>query len=84
MANFDQAYSAYYDLLYADKNYDAETDYVHKLVKKFGKKDHIHLFTFFSLIFSLFFFFTLFSGSGFHHSVLKITYSFFCLILLYY
>ena len=36
MANFDQAYSAYYDLLYADKDYSSEADYVHKLVQKFG------------------------------------------------
>ena len=39
MANFDQAYSAYYDLLYADKNYDAEADYIHNLISQYGRKE---------------------------------------------
>ena len=39
MANFDQAYSACYNLLYADKNYDAEASYVDALIKKYSKTD---------------------------------------------
>lgn len=34
-ANFD-AYAAYYDLLYQDKDYNAETKYVHNLLVKYG------------------------------------------------
>ena len=31
-------YSAYYDLLYADKNYKAEADYIESLIKKYIEK----------------------------------------------
>lgn len=37
MSNF-QAYSEYYDLLYQDKNYDAEVQYVHALIQKHTSK----------------------------------------------
>ena len=36
------AYSQYYDLLYKDKDYVKETDYVHSLIKKFNKET-IHI-----------------------------------------
>lgn len=29
------AYAAYYDLLYADKDYDAESDYIHDLIQRY-------------------------------------------------
>jgi len=32
---FDK-YSAYYDLLYKDKNYKEETQYIYELLNKFG------------------------------------------------
>ncbi len=35
MSNF-KAYSKYYDLLYKDKNYKAESDYVHALINKYS------------------------------------------------
>ena len=36
MAEHFRAYSAYYDLLYADKDYAAETRYIQSLLQKFG------------------------------------------------
>ena len=39
MVNFDQAYSEYYNLLYCDKDYQSETEYVDKLIKCRGKAD---------------------------------------------
>lgn len=35
-ANFNQNYSRYYDLLYKDKNYEAEADYVLNLIRSFN------------------------------------------------
>ncbi len=35
MNHFGELYSDYYDLLYKDKNYNQEVDYVHRLVQKF-------------------------------------------------
>ena len=36
MTQFDNAYSQYYDLLYSDKSYHAEAEYVVRLLKRFG------------------------------------------------
>lgn len=35
-ANFNKNYAAYYNLLYRDKNYGQETDYVDSLIKKYS------------------------------------------------
>ena len=37
MTNFGDLYSQYYDLLYQDKDYVEEANYVNSLIKKFGK-----------------------------------------------
>ena len=36
-SQFD-AYAAFYDLLYKDKNYKAEAEYIDQLIDKFSKK----------------------------------------------
>lgn len=38
MSQFGDLYSKYYDLLYKDKDYNSEVDYVIQLINKYGKK----------------------------------------------
>ncbi len=40
MEVFNQQYSQYYNLLYADKNYPAEADYIASVIKKFSPQAH--------------------------------------------
>src|SRR5688572_17365289 len=40
MEVFNQQYSQYYNLLYADKNYSAEVDYIAGVLKKFAPLAH--------------------------------------------
>lgn len=35
MSSFGDLYSKYYDLLYRDKNYQEETEYIHRLIQKY-------------------------------------------------
>lgn len=35
MSPFGDLYSKYYDLLYRDKNYQEETEYIHRLIQKY-------------------------------------------------
>jgi SAM-dependent methyltransferase len=40
MEAFNQQYSRYYNLLYADKNYAAEADYIARVLKKYAPQAH--------------------------------------------